>query len=209
VTQGEFQRVMGTNPSAFSATGKQKDKVAARDTKRLPVDSVSWDDAVEFCRKLSQMQEEKAAWRTYLLPSEAQWEYACRAGSTGRHSFSSFRNAIAKDDEKHESSEYGWCSENSGGMTHAVGLKPANPWGLYDMHGNVWEWCQDWYDNDYYATSPRDDPAGPPAGSFRAHRGGGWDHSAGRCRSAAHGSNLPGTRHPALGFRVSLVLPEK
>ena len=89
VTQEEYQRVMGTNPSEFSATGKGKDKVAGQDTKRFPVENVSWDDAVEFCRKLSEMPEEKAAGRTYRLPSEAQWEYACRAGSTGRYSFSS------------------------------------------------------------------------------------------------------------------------
>ena len=89
VTQEEYQRVMGTNPSEFSATGKGKDKVAGQDTKRFPVEKVSWDDAVEFCRKLSDMPEEKAAGRMYRLPSEAQWEYACRAGSTGRYSFSS------------------------------------------------------------------------------------------------------------------------
>ena len=91
VTQEEYQRVVGNNPSEFSATGQHKDQVAGQDTKRFPVENVSWDDAVEFCRKLSEMPEEKAAGRTYRLPSEAQWEYACRAGSTGRYSFSSGR----------------------------------------------------------------------------------------------------------------------
>jgi formylglycine-generating enzyme required for sulfatase activity len=209
VTQAEYQRVAGANPSEFSAAGKHASQVGGRDTKRFPVENVSWNEAAEFCRKLSEMPQEKAAGRAYRLPSDAQWEYACRAGSTGRFGFSSDRGATAKESEEQELLDYGWFKGNSGAMTHAVGGKRPNAWGLYDMHGNVWEWCQDWYDNDYYATSPRDDPAGPPAGSFRAHRGGGWDHSAGRCRSAAHGSNLPGTRHPALGFRVSLVLPEK
>ena len=100
VTQGEYQRVMGTNPSEFSATGKDKDKVAGQDTKRFPVENVSWDEAVEFCRKLSEMPEEKAAGRTYRLPSEAQWEYACRAGSTAR--CVSARAADAKVYEEHD-----------------------------------------------------------------------------------------------------------
>ena len=112
VTQDEYQRVMGTNPSEFSATGKQKDKVSGQDTKRFPVENVSWDDAVEFCRKLSEMPEEKAAGRMYRLPSEAQWEYACRAGSTGRYSFSSGRNGVPKESEENELSDYGWFGGN-------------------------------------------------------------------------------------------------
>ena len=99
VTQEEYQRVMGTNPSEFSVTGKRKDKVGGQDTKRFPVENVSWEDAVEFCRKLSAMPEEKVAGRAYRLPSEAQWEYACRAGSTGQYSFSSRNNAIPKEFE--------------------------------------------------------------------------------------------------------------
>ena len=136
VTQEEYQRVIGTNPRSFRPR-EGKDKVAGRDTKRFPVEHVSWDDAVEFCRKLSNLPEEKAAGRTYRLPSEAQWEYACRAGSTGRYSFSSGRNGISKEDEENALFEYGWFNDNSGGMPHAVGGKRANAWGLYDMHGNV------------------------------------------------------------------------
>jgi len=208
VTQGEYQRVIGTNPSAFSATGNSKDKVAGQETKRFPVECVSWDDAVEFCAKLSNLPEEKAAGRWYRLPSEAQWEYACRAGSTGRYSFSAGGNGMPKEYEEHRLSAYGWFGDNAGGMPHAVGLKRVSAWGLYDMHGNVWEWCQDWHDKYYYASSPTDDPAGPPAGSARVGRGGSWGHPAGFCRSAHRGHDLPGYRHDGLGFRVSLVLAD-
>ena len=141
VTQEEYQRVVGNNPSEFSATGQHKDQVAGQDTKRFPVENVSWGDAVEFCRKLSEMPEEKAAGRTYLLPSEAQWEYACRAGSTGRYSFSSARNLIRKENEEKSLSDYGWFPDNAGGRVHPVGLKRGIAWGLYDMQGDVWEWC--------------------------------------------------------------------
>jgi len=209
VMQGEYQRVMGVNPSEFSATGKEKDKVAGQDTKRFPVENVSWDEAVEFCRKLSEMPEEKAAGRVYRLPSEAQWEYACRAGGTGRYSFSSGRSGTPKEYEEHELSNYDWFGDNAGGMPHRVGLKRASGWGLYDMQGNVWEWCQDWYDRFYYANSPMDDPAGPLDGSNRVQRGGSWFTSAGRCRPAYRLIVEPGGRYYDLGFRVSLVLPGK
>jgi formylglycine-generating enzyme required for sulfatase activity len=209
VTQGEYERVMASNPSEFSATGKGKDKVAGQETKRFPVEMVSWDEAVEFCRKLSDLPAEKAAGRTYLLPSEAQWEYACRAGSTGRYGFSTLRNMIPGEHEEKALLDYGWFADNAGGMPHAVGLKRASAWGLYDMYGNVWEWCQDWYDKEYYAKSPVDDPGGPGVGSGRVSRGGGWNIPAWRCRPASRGSNEPGAHDHALGFRVSLVLPDK
>ncbi|MGO8750100.1 MAG: SUMF1/EgtB/PvdO family nonheme iron enzyme [Thermoguttaceae bacterium] len=205
VTQGEYEKVMGNNPSEFSATGKQKDKVGGQDTKRFPVEFVSWDEAVEFCGRLSNMPEEKAARRWYRLPSEAQWEYACRAGSTGHYSFSTGRNGVPKESEENELSDYGWFNKNCGGMPHAVGLKRGNPWSLYDMHGNVWEWCQDWYDRDYYAKLPTDDPMGPPGGSYRVHRGGSWGNPARGCRSANRSLIEPGLRYNNLGFRASLV----
>jgi formylglycine-generating enzyme required for sulfatase activity len=208
VTQEEYQRVMGTNPSEFSATGQHKDQVAGQNTKQFPVEHVSWDDAVEFCRKLSEMPEEKAVGRTYLLPSEAQWEYACRAGSTGRYGFSSVRSGIPKEYEEKALSDYGWFNGNSGGMTHAVGLKRASAWGLYDTQGNVWEWCEDWYDKDYYAKSPTNDPTGPLGGSPRVSRGGSWDYPAGDCRSAYRDGSVPGFRYYNLGLRVSLVLAD-
>jgi formylglycine-generating enzyme required for sulfatase activity/serine/threonine protein kinase len=208
VTQGEYQRVMGVNPSEFSATGKSKDKVAGQDTKRFPVEMVSWDDALEFCRKLSEMPEEKAAGRSYRLPSEAQWEYACRAGSTSRYSFSSVRSEIPKEFEENALSDYGWFNGNSRGMPHAVGGKRPSAWGLYDMHGNVSEWCQDRYGKDYYAKSPTNDPSGPLGGSGRVGCGGGWYDPAGSCRSASRTGRTPGYPINGLGFRVSLVLPD-
>jgi serine/threonine-protein kinase len=207
VTQGGYQRVMGVNPSEFSATGKSKDKVAGQSTKRFPVECVSWDDAVEFCRKLSEMPEEKAAGRWYRLPSEAQWEYACRAGSTGRYGFSSVRSSIPKEFEEKALSDYGWFGDIPG-RPHAVGLKRASAWGLYDMHGNVWEWCHDWYAKDYYAKSPTDDPTGPLAGSDRVHRGCPWHRPVRDCRSARRFSSEPGVRDHDLGFRVSLDLAD-
>ncbi|MGA2621645.1 MAG: SUMF1/EgtB/PvdO family nonheme iron enzyme, partial [Thermoguttaceae bacterium] len=209
VTQGEYERVMGTNPSEFSATGKGKDKVAGQDTTRFPVECVTWDEAVEFCRKLSERAEEKAAGRRYRLPSEAQWEYACRAGSSGRYGFSSGRSGVPKEYEEHELFGYGWFNGNSDGMPHAAGLKRPSAWGLYDMHGNVWQWCQDWYDKDYYTNTPTDDPAGPSGGSDRVGRGGSWINPARNCRSALRNDFEPGDRRGDLGFRVSRVLADK
>ena len=214
VTQGEYETVMGKNPSEFSATGKGKDKVAGQDTKRFPVEQVFWRDADEFCRRLSNLSAEKSAGRRYRLPSEAQWEYACRSGSTGRWGFS--RELIAPataEEKKHEESMvsvYGWCGHNNeNGMTHAVAGKRANAWGMYDMHGNVWEWCADWYDESYYAKSPTDDPAGPETGSFRVRRGGSWKHLPKYSRSALRSAELAGFRNYDLGFRASLVLADK
>jgi formylglycine-generating enzyme required for sulfatase activity/WD40 repeat protein len=208
VTQEEYQRVVGTNPSEFSATGQHKDLVASQDTKRFPVEHLSWNDTVDFCRKLSQMPEERVVGRTYRLPTEAQWEYACRAGSISRYGFSLSGKAIPKEDDEARLSDYGWFG-NSGGTPHAVGGKRPSAWGLYDMHGNVWERCQDWYDKDYYTNSPADDPGGPPGGSDRVIRGGLWSYPAWLCRSANREHLEPGSRYGHLGFRVSLVLPDK
>ncbi len=184
VTQEEYERVMGSNPSKFQGDPQR------------PVEQVSWDDAVEFCRKLSALPGEKAAKRRYGLPTEAQWEHACRAGTTTRW--------YAGDDEA-GLGDVAWFNANSGGQTHPVGGKKPNAWGLYDMHGNVWEWCQDWYDKGYYAKSPIDDPAGPPSDSARVFRGGCWIDGAGFCRSAYRNGSRPGLRDCILGFRVCLV----
>ncbi len=208
VTQEEYERVVGSNPSDFSAAGKARDKVAGQDTQRFPVENVSWDDAVEFCRKLAKMPEEKAAGRQYRLPSEAHWEYACRAGSTGRSSLASGRGGIPEEDDEHELSDYAWFNGNSGGRTHEVGGKRANAWGLYDVHGNVWQWCQDLYDKDYYAKSPADDPTGPSGGSGRVFRGGCWRDTAGYCRSALRSYGNRVSRGNNMGLRVFLVTPD-
>jgi len=183
VTQTEYERMMGNNPSHFKAAS-------------LPVENASWDDAIEFCRKLSALPEERSAGRVYRLPTEAEWEYACRAGSTTQYCFGDDENGL---------DEYGWFSNNSQSRTHPAGGKNANAWGLCDMHGNVWEWCADWYGRDFYGNSPTDDPTGPASGSLRVDRGGGWDGVAGSCRSASRDGYWPVSRYIVLGFRVALV----
>jgi len=190
VTQEQYQKVMGTNPSRFK--GPQK-----------PVETVSWDDAVEFCRKLSAMPAEKTAGHVYRLPTEAEWEYACRSGTMTAYGF-------VTDDTPGAFSrpvDYGWFSDNSDfrqrrRMTHPVGEKKPNAWGLYDMYGNVWEWCQDWY--GAYRSGSATDPAGATWwGSRRVIRGGCWtDPAMICCRSARRGRYSPGVRSSVLGFRV-------
>jgi formylglycine-generating enzyme required for sulfatase activity len=150
VTQEQYERVMGKNPSKFK--GKQN-----------PVEMVKWNDAVEFCRKLSELSEEKSAGIVYRLPTGAEWEYSCRAGTTTKYSFG---------DSSSELGDYAWYSKNSGKTTHPVGGKKPNPWGLYDMHGNVWEWCQDRYGD--YPSGSVTDPTGAASGSVRVSRGGSW-----------------------------------
>ena len=179
VTQEQYEQVMETNWSEFK--GPQN-----------PVENVSWEDAVEFCRKLSELSAEKSAGYVYRLPTEAEWEYACRAGTKTRYSFG---------DSDVELGENAWCSENSGATTHPVSLKKPNAWGLYDMHGNVFEWCQDWH-ADYPSAAVTDDPTGPASGSYRVIRGGGWYSSADYCRSAIRVRDFPSERNDDVGFRV-------
>lgn len=200
VTQAQYKKVMGKNPSYF-----QGDQVAERhpqtnrvvkdvDSSNHPVEQVSWGEAVAFCERLSALPEEKKAGRVYRLPTEAQWEYACRAGST---------TAYGSGNDDRSLGDHAWYEKNSGGKTHAVGQKKPNAWGLYDMRGNVWEWCSDRYTRDYYTQSPKDDPEGPNRGSLRVGRGGCWLRPAGYCRSALRRGYVPDDRYLTLGFRVS------
>jgi formylglycine-generating enzyme required for sulfatase activity len=181
VTQGQYQQVMGTNPSVLPPPS---------DPRRLEyaVENVSWDEAVEFCRRLSQLPEEKAAGRTYRLPTEAEWECACRAGGQDGGSLAG----------------YAWYSGNSGGKVHPVGSLNKNAFDLFDMRGGTWEWCSDWYDKDYYQRSPLQDPQGPDTGTFRVARGGSWADSASDCRCGRRLALAPEVRL-GMGFRVVLV----
>jgi len=178
VTQEQYEAVMGTTPSHFK--GPQN-----------PAENVSWDEAVEFCRKLSELPAEKSAGYEYRLPTEAEWECACRAGTKTQYSFG---------DSASELGAYEWYGENSGKTTHPVGGKKPNAWGLYDMHGNVWEWCQDWYGD--YPSGSVTDPTGAASGSVRVFRGGSWSGSPRGCRSAGRFRYSPGPRCDYLGFRV-------
>lgn len=181
VTQAQYERVMGNNPSDFKSAEN-------------PVKTVSWDDAVEFCRRLSELPAEKAAGNVYRLPTEAEWEYACRAGTDSKFS---------SGDDDSDLGDYAWFAQNSGNKTHPVGGKKPNAWGLYDMHGNVWEWCQDWADD--IPNGAVTDPAGPASGSYRVFRGGNSGSPAARCGSAIRGRYYPSVRDDFTGgFRVCL-----
>ncbi len=164
VTQAQYEQVVGRNPSQFKGVNN-------------PVEVVSWDDAAEFCRLLTALPAERAAGRNYRLPAEAEWEYACRAGTTTTYSFG--------NDER-QLGQYAWYDKTSGKRSHPVGQRQANAWGLYDMHGNVWEWCED------------------KEGSFRVIRGGGWNNDAAGCRTANRLSSGPPHPRADRGFRLVL-----
>jgi len=189
VTQEQYEKIMGENPSSFKGASR-------------PVENVSWDNAVEFCRRLSRKEG-----REYRLPTEAEWEYACRAGTTTRFYWGdSDAESVMKDYCWYENNaqESDWTAPHASEEgTQPVGQKRPNARGLYDMSGNVWEWCADWYDGDYYEDSPTDDPTGPASGSYRVGRGGGWVSSPRNCRSADRNGGTPGYRIINLGFRVA------
>ncbi len=195
VTQAQYAAVMGTNPSDFYRWPEN------------PVEQVSWFDATAFCNELS--RKEGLApyyiipnWNRvlvgggegYRLPTEAEWEYACRAGTETRYSFG---------DDAALLEEYAWYRANSKCRTEPVGRKRPNAWGLYDMHGNVWEWCWDWYDDDYYRNSPGVDPLGAEGTDYRTFRGGSWRVEARYLRSAYRDRHAPEYRHCSVGFRVA------
>ncbi|MBF0115157.1 MAG: formylglycine-generating enzyme family protein [Magnetococcales bacterium] len=176
VTQAEWEAVMRDNPSAFKGMDR-------------PVDSVSWEEVQAFIDKLN----ERAGAVVYRLPSEAEWEYAARAGSTtGRY----------WGDDGAEMERHAWYADNSGKRSHPVGQLRPNAWGLYDMLGNVWEWCQDWYSPKSYAAEERIDPQGPSEGGGRVLRGGGWNGYASHIRSAYRFELNPAHRRRNLGVRL-------
>ena len=192
VTQAQFLKLMGTNPSQF-----QGDQIDNADSSNHPVDRVSWEDAVEFCNRLSALPEEKAAGRVYRLPTEAEWEHACRAGSDAPFGFGGLELA----------DDYGWFASNGQGKSHPVGKKDPNVWGLHDMHGNVMEWCSDWAGD--YPEGAVSDPTGPKEGSSRMIRGGAWLTPAMLGRSGDRAFHFPpDTRSDYVGFRVALSFPE-
>jgi len=176
VTQAQWEKVIGNNPSRFKG-----------DTN--PVEQVSWDDIQKFLQTLNT----KAGKETYRLPTEAEWEYAAQAGTKTTYSFG---------DDGGKLGDYAWYVSNSGGTTHPVGQLKPNALGLYDMHGNVWEWCQDWYDSGYYSKSPKENPQGPSSGDRRVSRAGSWYNDPNYCRSAHRTRGSPDFRAYAIGFRV-------
>lgn len=189
VTQEEFQRVVGENPSWFSSNGGGKDKARAMDTASLPVECVSWDDAALFCKLLSRLPEEQKAGRVYRLPTEAQWEYACREGASLREQATFYQNGTRN--------------------LRSVGSGLPNAFGIFDMPGELSEWCQDWFDENYYAVSPYKNPRGPETGDSRVLRGGlPWalEESTGISRATCRLKYTPETRDFDIGFRVCMTL---
>jgi len=175
VTQAQWEAIMEDNPSHFKGA-------------KWPVENVSWEDCQLFIEKLNF----QTGRNIYRLPTEAEWEHACRAGSIAAYSFG---------DDKKRLAEHAWFSGNAGDRTHPVGQKTPNPWGFYDMYGNVWEWCKDWYGP--YPKGLVTDPEGPPSGSDRVLRGGGWYDGALRCRSGFRSYFSPDFRCSFFGFRLA------
>ncbi len=213
VTQNQWEAVMGNNPSAFKG-------------RELPVMNISWNDAQDFLKALQSHDNR----HTYRLPTEAEWEYACRAGSTGNFYGEDFlpekkeepklkknkksnkepvgstiNTALNKEnlyDPEKNLREIAWYAVTALNRPHAVGKLEPNAWGLYDMHGNVWEWCQDWFDGNYYKDSPAQDPQGSPKGATKVTRGGSWQVPAYLCRVTVRGYDPPNERNTVIGFRL-------
>ena len=204
VTQAEYQAVMGKSPSFFSSSGDGHRHVKGLDTSQFPIESITWEQAVEFCRRLSALPEEQQAGRAYRLPTEAEWEYACRGGT---QTVFCYGDSLSAPQANFNGKPYGQAEAGQGlARTAAVGSYKPNALGLYDMHGNVWEWCSDWYQPDYYGRSPTDDPPGPDQGSDRVIRGGAWSFEAGDCRSATRFHGSPDYYSDYRGFRVACDL---
>jgi formylglycine-generating enzyme required for sulfatase activity len=187
VTQGQYKAVMDSSPWSG--------QTYVQESSENPAVYVSWDDAVEFCTRLSEKEG-----RTYRLPTEAEWEYACRADTRTAYSFGDSESMLG---------DYAWFDGNAWNVNqryaHRVAQKKPNVWGLYDMHGNIWEWCSDWYDEDYYSKSPASDPQGPSSGESRVLRGGSWFSYPWFCHSADRLRRSPDGRYYDLGFRVVVL----
>ena len=168
---------MGTNPSGFKGS-------------KRPVENVSWDDCQEFIRKLNQFTG-----KNFRLPTEAEWEYAARGGNQSRGYTYSGSNDI---------DVLAWYGSNSSSKTHEVATKAPNELGIYDMSGNVYEWCQDWYSSSYYSNSQQNNPTGPSSGSYRVNRGGSWINLAANCRTANRNYNPPSYSNGRIGLRLAL-----
>jgi formylglycine-generating enzyme required for sulfatase activity len=211
VTQGEYEAVMGDNPSWFNGIRQEWDQESQTEIDvdygtdlTRPVERVSWFDATAYCAALTERERETGripANAVYRLPTEAEWEYACRAWTSTRFSYG--------DDPGYTNlTNYAWYGDNSEGQTHPVGQKLPNPWGLHDMHGNVFELCQDWFGD--YAGGIVVNPQGPAEGSNRVIRGGDWGlwgdwYGAWYCRSAGRGGGDPGSVYLHFGFRAVLA----
>ena len=197
VTQKEWQEVMGTNPSHFKGNN-------------LPVEYVSWYDVIEYCNKLSIKEgltpcysgsgdSISCNWNAngFRLPTEAEWEYAARGGNKSRaYNYSG----------SYTLGDVAWYDDNSGGKIHPVGMKSPNELGLYDMSGNVFEWCWDWYDSSYYNKSPKRDPRGAASGNRKVLRGGSWCNFGNYCRVALRYDGTPSNGRSIIGFRVSRAI---
>jgi formylglycine-generating enzyme required for sulfatase activity len=191
VTQEQYQRIMGDNPSRWKG-------------ERNPVEQVRWSDAVKFCNARSCLEGlqpcyDLDTWQCnfeasgYRLPTEAEWEYACRAGTQTPYFFGSDASKLG---------DYAWFDKNSGGHPQPTGQKKPNPWGLYDMIGNVWQWCNDFYSVDYYSQSPSENPRGPKEGDNKVVRGGAWKFSGDNCRSGYRYNEAPGYVDVCFGYDI-------
>lgn len=185
VTQAQWEAVIGSNPSSFQPSTN-------------PVKSVSWDAIQPFLEELNERAEMEGM--EFVLPTETQWEYACRAGTI---------TAWHYGDTEVMLPEFASFHTNAKKTTRPVGTLKPNAWGLYDMHGNVAEWCADWHSSDYYANSPMNDPKGPLTGSERAARGGSWFSFAWKCRSASRNHKVPDRRYDYIGLRLAAVFVDE
>lgn len=191
VTQGQYQKLMSANPSRWK--GDQN-----------PVEQLRWGEAIAFCNKRSEAEGLVPCYDLktgkcnfdasgYRLPTEAEWEYACRAGTATPFFFGA---------DASKAGDYAWFDKNSGSRPRPVGQKRPNPWGLQDITGNVWEWCNDFYKVDYYQESPKQDPTGPEDGPTKVVRGGCWKSSADNCRSGVRYNENPGTADVCFGYDI-------